>query len=219
MQASKWLTLPVLIDPSELQPLFKALGSFLIYGSSQVIPKDKAAISQEDFLAAYTYYVDALKTGRIPEESVYRSYFSSSFTVTPEALYAIELPNDRQLIRIYKPVVQLQPHSMDYSPYDGKFRSIVHGPECLLWGIQFSYPQQYLNPHTKQALKVVENDFFPNTHLFRLLQRWVRENTIPTPFQVEGRKVHIPVRLGKTCLQWINHHPQLSRKKLQVVNE
>lgn len=217
MQASKWLSLPVLIDPSELLGLFKALGSFLIYETSQVIPKDKGAISQEAFFEVYKYYIDSLKKGQIPEESVYRSFFSSSFTVTSEALYAIPLPNDRQLVRIYKPVVQLQPHSMDYSPYDDKFRSIVHGPECFLWGVQFSYPQQYLNPETKQVLKVVENDYFPNTHLFRLLQAWVRKNTSPTPFQTQGRVVHVPVRLGKACFEWINLHPQLNSKKLQVM--
>ncbi len=218
MQASKWLSHPVLMDAAEMSSLLEALGAFYIYAVSQVLVKGKELLSHKDFLATYEYYIHCLQQGRIPEESTFRPAFSSVFTVTPEPLYAMELPDGRRLIRVAKPVIQLQPNAIDYSPHDNKFRSGVYGSDSVLWGIQFSYPQLYLDPKTKQPLKVIENDFFPNTHLFHQLQRWIREYTMPTPFRMQDKTVHVPIRIGKNCLSWVNHHPQMLHKKLAVLN-
>ena len=216
MQASKWLSLPLLIDYPEMQQLFKALDPFVIFQVGQVLPTGKGQVMPEEFFSTYKYYVESLKQGVIPEESIYSSHFNAVFSRTPDALYAIEIPDGRCLIRIGKPVIQLQPHWMGYSPHDDKFRSNVHGPESILWGILFTYPQLYLDPMTKEPLKVVESEVFPNTQLYRLLQRWTRANTLPTPFRVEGRLVQVPVRIGKGCMEWIHNHPQLKIKNLKI---
>lgn len=216
MQASKWLSIPVLIDREEMESLFEALGSFYIYEVSQVQSEGKEIMPAKDFLQVYEKYIQALKQGEIPAETLYRAVFSSIFTASTDPLYALQLPNGKHLIRVSKPVIQLQPNSIDYSPHDGKFRSGVFSLHSVLWGIQFSYPQLYLDPISKQPFKVVENEEFPNTRLFHILQRWIREHTIPTPFLVEGKIVNVPIRLGKKCLEWIRHHPQLAKKNLQI---
>lgn len=216
MQASKWLSLPLLIDYPEMLHLFKVLEPFLVFQVGQVLPAGQGQVSLEEFMATYKYFIESFKQGRIPEESIYSSHFNSVFTRTPDAIYAIEIPNNRRLIRIGKPVIQLQPHWMDYSPHDDKFRSNVHGPNSILWGILFTYPQLYLDSMTKEPLKVVESEVFPNTQLYRLLQRWTRANTLPTPFRVEDKVVQVPVRIGKGCLEWIHNHPQLKIKNLKI---
>ncbi len=216
MQASKWLSLPLLIDYSEMLQLFAVLEPFVIFQVGKVVLQAQAEIIPEKFLSIYKYYIDSLKHGQIPEEHIYSSYFNAVFTRTQEALYAIEVPNGQHLVRICKPVIQLQPHSMDYSPYDDKFRSNVHGPESIAWGILFTYPQLYLDPVTKEPLKVVDNDNFPNTYLYRLLQKWTRTHTLPTPFRWENKTIHAPMRIGKECIPWINNHPQLKIKNLKV---
>ena len=74
------------------------------------------------------------------------------------------------------------------------------------------YQDQHL-----QVLTVKEGLQFPNTAVFKKMQQWTRMYTIATPFEVEGKKVNVPIRLGKQCLQWIHHHPQLQAKGLRVI--
>lgn len=217
LQASKWLSLQVLIDEEEMAALCQALEPFEIYRTGAVVPAGEGKIPLTAFIDSYAHYIQQLKRGEIPKMEEYHSYFSTLFTVTPEVLYSIAAGDDRQLLRLSKPAIQLQPHSLDYSPYDGKFRPMVLGLNSIMWGIQYSYPQLYQDPLNKEVLSVGQEEIFPNTLLFRTLQRWVRHNTIPTPFQVEGRTINVPMRLGKNCLSWINHHPQLASRKLQII--
>lgn len=216
LQASKWLSSQILVDEIELESLFKNLGQFYLYSTGSIVELGTSGYTQDEFLSIYREYISALKQGVLPEEAKFRKPFSSVLTNTPEALYAIPVENDRQLIRISKPVIQMQGHRMDYSRADGKFRSMTFGGDSITWGLQFSYPQLYQDGKTKEIHQVNSDASCPNTPLFRNLQLWVRNNTIPTPFLVDGQKMHIPVRLGKQCASWINRHPQLSKKGLKV---
>ena len=114
--------------------------------------------------------------------------FSTVLTTTPDAVYALDLGEGRQSVRIAYPVVQQQVHRLDYSTVDGKFRPMVLGLDSILWGIQYSYPQLFSNQQTLEVQQVNDSPDFPNTALFRSIQKWVRHNTIPTPFLVGGQK-------------------------------
>ena len=161
------------------------------------------------------FNISGFKEGFL-DEVLYRQTFSSVFTVSSDSVYALPVGTDRRLIRVSRPVIQLQSHALDYSPHDEKFRAMVFGIDSVLWGIQFSYPQLFLDSRTKEAKAVVENGEFPNTRFFHTLQRWIRHHTIPTPFFVEGKRINVPIRLGKECLSWINNHPQLIKKNIKV---
>lgn len=214
MEASKWLKLQALIDEQEMAALFEELGNFEIYLSGVLTRTGEERVPQEEFLKRYGSYVNALKAGKVPDEVYYRSFFNAIFTVTSDVLYAIPLQEGKSLVRPAKPVVQLQGHSIDYSVHDGKFRSMVFGLDSILWGIQFSYPQICLDSRTKEVLSV--DATFPNTALFKKLQQWMRQNTIPTPFIVGEQRVNVPMRLGKLCLEWIHFHPQLHLKNIKI---
>lgn len=216
LQASKWLTIPVLIDSSEMANLFSHLSDFFLYFCGGVTPLNQGAFSKEDFLSHYSSYIDTLKAGQLPDPATYLRWFSPAMTATPDSLYVVPLPNDKQLIRIAKPVVQLQANAIDYSPFDKKFRPMVFGKDNIPWGIQFSYPQQYLDSHTKQVIELKNDPKNLNTLLFRKLQQWIRQETVPTPFIVANELQNVPIRLGKQCLSWINHHPQLIIKGISV---
>ena len=217
MQANKWLKVQLLISGSEMGSLLTALGEFEIYIAGAVTPKGEGKVTQDQFLKTYIRYAEALQAGNMPLEADYRQLFSALFTRDPHAVFAVPVGTDRQLWRIAKPVIQLQPHSLDYSTHDGKFRAMVFGSESILWGLQISYPQLFLDPETKEPFNVDQSPLFPNTELFKNLQRWLRSHTIPTPFLVEGHKINVPMRLGKRCLPWINHHPQLLRRDIKVI--
>lgn len=219
MQASKWLTCPALLDGDEMQDLFNALGPFQIFMTSCVTKREEGRLSHDEFLASYRSYIAILQKGELPDDISFRHIFSSVFTVTPDALYAVLVEENDQLIRVAQPVVQLQPHRMGYSTADGKFRSKTFGSDTITWGIQFSYPQLYKDNETQEILEVGIDQHFPNTQLFRDVQRWVRYNTIPTPFQIDDKRINIPMRIGKQCLGWINRHPQLIKQGMQVLTK
>lgn len=215
LQVSKWLKCPVLLNPEEMEALIKEMGDFYIFIVSELVNKNEEFFSPSLFMEKYRLYVNQLRDGKIPNDNHFRAPFSSIWTVTSEAVYQVETA-DGKMIRAESPVVQLQPHRFDFSAVDGKFRSMVFGLNSISWGIQFSYPQLYqdLNMHVKQVKETPE---FPNTTLFKKIQRWVRENTVPVPFLVEGKRINVPFRLGKTCFEWINNHPQLTAKGLHVI--
>lgn len=198
---SRWLLVPVLLDPSEMVALFAELGEFLIVDVSRVTAEGE--ISRGDFLNIYSDYVEGLKSGEVQTSP----WFSSCFTTTMEAVEVRPVPDGRAVRRAAAPVIQLQPHTFAHSADDGKFRSMVRGPGAISWGIQFSYPQLFEDPTTREIVKV--DATFPNSTIFRTLQRWVRHHTRPTPFEVDGKRVNVPIRLGKVCFEWIDKHPQL----------
>lgn len=216
-QASKWLKTQVLLDAHEMEMLLEQLQKASFYQVSGVCQAGQEKLEKHVFLQKYREYIDALKRGESLPEADYRTFFSLAITLTPEALRAVPVDAGRLLVRVVQPVIQMQPHSMDYSMPDKKFHSMVYGSESVSWGVQFSYPQIFQDSFTKKIFSVKESPEFPNTALFKQLQRWIRHNTIPIPFLLMGERINIPVRIGKECLSWINHHPDLKRKKLEVV--
>lgn len=214
-QASKWQKCPVLLDVDEMKGLFDHLQDFEIVLISGVIPIGTEIISQTEFLEVYEIYIEALKGGIISSDPRIRPFFSSVLTNDLNALYAVKMNEKSALVKIQKPVIQLQSHKFDYSSADGTFRSMVMGSDCINWGLQFSYPHLFQDENL-QVFTVKEGEQFPNTSLFKKLQGWMRRHTIPTPIEVGGKKINVPIRLGKHCLSWINRHPQLKQKGLKI---
>ncbi len=216
LQASKWQKSPLLLDVEEMEDLLKVLGNFWIVQISGLISIGQEIINRESFLDLYRHYINALKQGEVPSDIRLRAYFSSVLTNFLEALYAVQVNESQCLVKIQQPVIQLQAHRFDYSFVDRTFRSMVFGQDSVQWGIQFSYPHLYQDENL-QVMTVKESPQFPNTALFKRLQQWTRAHTIATPFEVAGKRINVPIRLGKQCLSWINHHPQLQAKGLRVL--
>lgn len=215
MQVSKSRKLPVLIDAQEMEELFAFLGHFEIYDVSRKVTMESARIPKEDFLRVYKGYVEGIQSGHLVDEGPLRPYFSAIFTVTPDVLYAIPVGSGHYLIKAKRPVVQLQRHHFIYTD---SFHSGVMGVESVTWGIQFSYPQLFLDPSTNAIGKVEKNPLFPNTEFFQSLAKWVRNFTCATPFIAKGAQTNQPIRLGKRCFSWINNHPTLRARNLYVAD-
>lgn len=215
LQASKWLKVQLLVGPEQMQSLFASLGEFEIYMTGKLTEKGRGGVPQLEFLNIYRDYIHTLMDGQLPDERQYGSYFSSVISASQDALYRIYTPTDQQLIRVSKPVIQMQAHTLDYSSREGKIRSMVFGVDSIPWGLQFSYPQLYLEGN--KTVQVLHEVNYPNTALFKQLQEWVRKNTVPTPFEIAGEKLNLPVRLGKECFPWINRNPRLQNKGLKVI--
>ena len=211
-QGSKYLKYQVLCDAKELGRLFESLPRFWIYPLTGVVA-DGQPIDQNRFLLEYGCWIEELKGGRVPSDACLRKLLASALTADPEALWQQKISEGRSLIKIGKPLIQLQAHFFTYSPIDGVFRPMSLGVGSIFWGLQFSFPQIYQNPKTMELLEVDEG---PNRELFSNIKRWVREETRATPFLVEGKRVNVPIRLGKGCFPWIHSHPQLREQKIGI---
>lgn len=199
-----------------MRALLQALEPVHICVVSEPTPLELALIPVEEFLATYGNYANALKAGKMSDERSLRRTFSSAFTCDLSAVYAMAVASGKYLIKPIKPVIQLQAHHFFYSDLDKQFHPMVLSEESVTWGIQFSYPQLCQDPKTSEILKVSKGRDFPNTELFAVLGKWLRDHTLPTPFIVEGKRTNAPIRIGKQALHWVNKHPQLSQKKIEV---
>lgn len=217
LQVSRWLKVQVLADPGEMEALFTMFPPDLFLASvSEPATACDAMIPSKAFLVRYAEYVDLLKQGKVPATENFRRHFSCAISQTSETFYAIAAGNDRYLIRPSHPVIQLQAHHFFYSSLDKKFHPMVLSADSVTWGLQFSYPQLFQDPKTRQIRKVMDTPEFPNSALFSTFLKWMRNTTLPTPFEVDGTRVNAPIRTGKKTLSWIQRHPQLHRKGIRI---
>lgn len=205
-QAAKWLKIQALIDEQELAQLLAE--NFFIYPLSGMFSLSDLPMKKEAYLHTYATWIQDLKKGKIPSEN--REMNAVAWVPSSDAIWLQQVPNDRYLVKPCKPFVQVQVHQMGYSPIDQEFRPMILSQDCIFWGLQFSFPQVYQDPKTNELKETKESD------LFQALRKWIRNNTLPTPMLVQQKKVNLPIRLGKSCLSWINQHPQLRAKGLTV---
>lgn len=214
LQVSKALKFQVLLDAEEMRTLLESLPACNFFMVSEVVNKETAALSVPAFLERYREYVETLKRGEIPNAKAFRGIFSSVLTTSLDILYAQQVGDDRFLIKSLQPIIQLQKHHFFLSDVDGKYHPMIQGDDSISWGLQFSYPQIAQDPKTSNFSKV--DDSFVNTQLFSALSKALRKLSVPTPFIYRDVKTNVPIRLGKQCFTWIEKHPQLIKKGVQV---
>lgn len=208
-RASKWIDLQVLLNVKECEALCSELASMRIFDASGVHSVGDGEIPIADFVSRYASYLQALENG----EDAPHLPLNGVWTRDLDALYAIHIDEQRELIKPCLPVIQVQAASLAYSEENACLKPKVFGADCILWGLQFSYPQLFQDPKTQEIVKV---DGFPNTELWQTLRRWVRRHTRPTPFLIQGSVVNSPVRVGNESLEWASTHPQLQAQGLAL---
>lgn len=218
-QASKWLTFPLLCSVEELKDLLLTLGEPFIISLASINEEGQETVRTEQFLSDYEQYIQALKTGTLPDRNASQKSFTKALSNQLDHFCKIPAGENKYLIRLTKPVIQLQPYWFVYSDVDNKFHSMTFGKETITWGIQFSYPQLFQDPVTKEVHKVLTSEEFPNNAPFKAMQKWMRANSQATPFIIKNKRVNIPIRLGKQCFSWINQHPDLIAKDMKVQHD
>lgn len=220
LNISKLLKIPVLLDCDEMEKLFQNIedvcGQFYFFKVHGINPTNESCLSRADFLEIYSSYCLDLKTGNIPDMKRYQSLFSVIATGDIDVLYRIMINDNSEMVKAIKPCIQMQHHTMQFSKENLQFYPMIFGGSNICWGLHFTYAQLFQDPVNKDITSTLQNDLFPNTSFFRVMQKWIRHNTVPTPFVVEGKKINSPIRLGKTCFAWINQHPQLQKLNILV---
>lgn len=215
--ASKFLHFELLIEKEDFDRFFEALGEVFLFSTLGVQLKGQNAISKERFLATWQDYIDDLRHGKAIDDSKFRFAFTLLLTSYNDALRAIAIGDDKEIITPYEPAIQLQLHRFGYSTIDGKFRPMVFGEKSVSWGVRLSYPQLFQYPETRQVMDALDEEKFPNAKLFNSLRYWIRHNTQAVPFLVEGKRVNIPMRISKGCFSWINNHKELIDRGLSIL--
>lgn len=213
-QGSKWLKLQVLCDAAELRDLWSKLAPFSIFPLTGIVSGDP--MDPDLFTAEYASWIEGLKQGIVPSDSELRKILACAITDEPDALWLQEIEGRGFLVKIRKPVIQVQAHYFTYSPLDAVFRPMSMGERSIFWGLQFSFPQIYQDGKTLEFKEPEKN------RLFETLRLWIRNSTRSTPFWVQdqggvGKKINAPIRLGKNCFSWIGSHPQLIQQHIGVV--
>lgn len=214
LEASKWLTLRLLVDPSEIKALILPLKSLLICNVSECVPKEQALLSPEAFLRSYENYVRELQEKKRPDRSTLRPFFSSAWTTSSQALIATPVPPDRLMLRPILPVVQLCAHFFLFSSKSKKFHSMVHGKETVPWGLQFSYPQLYAQ--SGELIYTLKNQELANNALFSSIKKWVRDETRPARFLAQNERVVATFRISPAAATWMRGHPSLKQLGLEL---
>ena len=206
----------VLLDVNELIALLGYLSPFVIYNVSQIVTLSQSEFSQKNFIDAYRYYLNCLKQGQVEILKEHAPLFSSIFTTTHQALFGMPVGEKGLIIRPILPVLQLASYQFYYDGIYRRFHSMVKRPESLSWGLQFSFPQTFADPKTGEIKKVLHDETFFNTLLFKRLMKWMRTYTLPVVFSIEEQRVCAPFRLGKMCFNWIDTYVGLQERGLVV---
>lgn len=213
LKVSKWVKIPFLIDEKEMEDLIQSLPPFSLYDVQKVCEQGEGQFTPQLFLQTYAEYVQCLKRGEVPLLKHFHPLFSTVWSMTEKALYALEIEGGKQLLKPLEPVVQLQINQIRYSKEEHLFRTQVFSQDSLTWGVQVGFPNLYLNPETFEATSTRE---FANMSLFQAIQSWIRKHTRPTPFVIDGKKINAPIRIGKACFAWIHSHPQLKAQGISI---
>ncbi len=213
---SKYLSYDVLLDASEMQDLISYLGDIYLCNLSELITIDRAISSKEDFMQKYSAYVTSLVDSKEKFEDSETRIFSSFITKDLKSVYAFEMKDGKCLIKQKEPMLQMRSHSFSYNRENDTFHSMNFGESTIAFGVQFSYPQIFQDPKTKKIHHVLKEDQFLNNLLYKNLVKWMRKNTKPTPFLIDGKRKIATFRLGKNCFSWINSHRGLLQNKLVV---
>ena len=210
LKVSKLHKLPVLLDESEMEALLDHLTSIFpetrFYQVQGVVKKNEAIVINEAFLKVYREYIALLKEGKSPHEQ-FKAPFSMALSASMNPFYSIPLQDEKCIVKAISPIIQLQENRLGFSEMEKTFRAMVFGKDTISWGLYFTYPQLYQDPKTHDVVEVDES--FENSSLFQHILKWIRQFTIATPFVVDGKRVNLPIRLGKKCLPWINQHEGL----------
>ena len=207
-EAAKWLKICVLADVKEFQALFDALGPFQLCPLGGLRTREEIAMPKEAFLELIQTWTDQLRQGTAPTQ---RCAFA--LTLDPSCLWLQEA-GDRFLTKIRWPVIQIQTHYFTFAQEEKTFHSMVSGKDSVFWGVQFSWPQIFMDPLKQDLVKVDES--FTHHEQFVLIRQLLRDLSRPTPFLVQGQKMNATFRLGKSCFPWIANHPQLKLHGLEV---
>lgn len=188
-EVSKFLTLPMLLLPSELEDLWAHLGKVEIFDISRIT-------SSQDSLAfgQLREWMEEYDQSLLGKQKI-RSLGALALTRDRNALSMQQISEERWIIKPCLPVVTMREHTFIYGE-DKRFHSHIHGEKAIRWGIELSFPQLFVDGESRQVHHTLKEPQFVNAEVFRRAMQWMRRQTRPVPFEINGVKKWATFRIG-----------------------
>lgn len=207
---SRWQRHAFFLDPKEMFSLLETLSPVEMFNVSGVVSPGNEQIDCEQFLSLYEEYFSAVLEKEGIDLSAYRKAFTTAWTRGKEAISFTETKDHRKILRANRPVLQLQMHQFRYDHQLEKFFAMSCGKGNISWGIQISFPMIFQKGPGEPVVQVKKGD--TQFDLYTSLVRFLRKETLPTPFLIDGKRKNATFRIGKKVLSDIEGNlPQLEK--------
>lgn len=211
LRCSKWLKTAFLLDREEMGDFWEVLASCFVVSPIQKVSKEKWQVSKDHFFTQYETYLSWLRSEEEFPPAALCKEFTLMLSAALDAFYAVGLSSDFFLIKARSPVVQLQMYHCFISRFDRKIYSMAMNADSFTYGLQISYPQIYEEPHTGQFKKLLLEEDFPNTILYKKIIQWIRHNTKPEIFLLGEEERVAPFRIGKKKKDFGSEHKRFKK--------
>lgn len=209
-KCAKWLHHAVLFSESELEDFLSCLGPCFFLPLAEPVSQGSWCVRKEVVIDRYREYLEMVRNQSDLPSSTVRRFFSLGLTSSLEDVYALPLSGDRIFIKPCRPIVQVQLYRCYFSA-EKKFHPMILHPNSFSFGLQFSYPQIYEDPHTHQFSKVLQDVTFSNTKVYKNIVSWIRSHTKPFTVVADGIVIPAPFRVGKGGEDPLSYHLGLKR--------
>ena len=218
-QASLYLSYGILLTSEEFALLLASLdtiGDLSLFGTGVLLPQEKLVQSPSSLVEIYQNYLFPKEDPSLLPE--HKAALSSVWSIDPEAVAFREIVHDKWQIVRQLPVIQLNRFQFRFDSKSDRFFTQSFSKETLFWGLEFRYPQLFLDPIHSKLIKALKAEYL-NTSLWKGVHQWIRNNTMPVQFEGEGMKKRVaPFRignrafdLGEEVLKRQNSHLKLKR--------
>jgi len=202
MHCSKWIRHAVLFDIDELEQWMELLSSCYFFSPVYRVSSSHWQVEKTQLWKEYNKYLDWIASqNTIPSLSL-RNNFTLLISDVLDDFYAVRAGEDQYFIRARRPVLHMQLFHCFFSFLDQKFHPMAMHEDSFTFGLQLSYPQFYEDPDTGVFHKVLLEDSFSMTSMYRRLAKWLRHHTTPVVIRKGEEKMVAPFRQGKNGRDW-----------------
>ncbi len=221
ISGSLWLSKHLLLDEEEWRTFFSTpdILNMEMFRASGLFNANMLQITPSEFTAHWKDYLHDLYTASRVDDARFRQHFSAYLSLTRDALRVKVHSTEKGMIIPVLPCVTMQLHRFSCSKESpGKVLSGVFGPHTISWGVTISYPQIAQNQGTKKIMKALSDESCHNRILWKSIQRFVREHTLPLPLILGEKKIWASIRIGRNMIRTIRDHQELNRSSFLKVD-
>lgn len=215
LKASKYQRVQMLLLKEELCELLTLLGPHVIIEHSKLLKESELLVSKESFLQRYEQYLEGMISGKMPRELL--ASLSLCISKSFENFYKIEVPGDRYLVKLKTPAITLQPFSFHFDQETKTIFTGVHSGERIYFGLEFSFPQFYETPKTRETVEILKNKENPETIIFKTIQSFARRQTNVTKIKVNKEIKNYSFRIGKSAHFILQKHQAMHTNALEPI--
>lgn len=218
-RVSKWMNFQLLLNESELLELFKEIEVQHLLCLSHVGIYEDLYLSKQNYLNLYAKYLELLQKDTILESREIIKKLNVAIAYDFQDFYKIPLPDDKILIKMKSPSIQIKPFHFVYNHELEKFLPNVCSSSTIYFGLEISFPQIFQDPKTFVIKHIFKDQKLKSAQQFKKIRSFVRDHTQPARFQIKDNVKVATFRIGKKCINFAKSCPALKKEGLLIAGE